>query len=159
MMYPHFRQFHHLISDLYADFPTFEPISEGQFMSQFADMPLILDRSLILIARYQGKIAGFLIAFPDYALNLSDDRSIRSKLSAILRKKQCKQAVLLYLGAKAEHLGLGSAMVASLGETLIKRRLALVGALIQESKPTASYAYGEIRDQRSYVLLKKDLDS
>lgn len=151
------RRFYHLISELYADFPTFEPISEEQFISQFRSMPLILDRSLVRIAEYRGNTVGFLVAFPDYGLNLTEDRGTMAKLTAIIRKKKYQQAVLLYLGVKPDYLGLGAAMVASLGETLIKRELSLVGALIQESKPTASYAYGEIREQRSYVLLKKDL--
>lgn len=146
-----------LITRLYADFPTYQAISEEQFLKLFRKLPLILDFKLLRIARFQGVCVGFLISFPDYGTRLDGYASTMGKIKALLSKRSVERSVLLYLGAEPEHLGLGSALVASLAETITPRELSLVAALISSGKISASYAYQEISETREYVLLGKEI--
>lgn len=151
------KTLHQLLSELYSDFPTYQAINLEQFLVLFQDLPKVLDLSLCKIAIYKDEVVGFLIAVPDYQLNLNSYSHPLKKLFFVLRKRRLKRAVLLYLGVLPEHLGLGLAMLASLSPTLDKKKMSLIGALIQKDKLTASYASGEITQTRHYALWSKQL--
>lgn len=151
------KTLHQLLRKLYSDFPAYQEISLEQFLDLFQDLPIVLDLSLCKIAIWNKEIVGFCITVPDYQGQLNSYSSSIQKLISILRKRRLKRAVLLYLGVLPEHLGLGQAMLSSLSPTLDRRKMSLIGALIQKDKVTASYASGEIIQTRHYALWSKTL--
>lgn len=152
-------QLHQLLTDLYQGFPVYQPIDKSMFISLFKQLTLIIDRSLVRLASYEGETVGFCIAFPDYGNRLGSGRRTVEKLFAVIRKKKMKRAVLLYLGVEPAHLGLAMAMIADLKLQLDRRELPLVGALIQEGKVTADYAASEIIQTNRYALFAKTISS
>lgn len=150
---------HRLLTELYSSFPTYRAINEEQFFTLFSDLTKIIDRDLVRIAIKDGETVAFLICFPDYGNRLNSSRSLLTKLLAILSKKKTNRAVLLYLGVRPGHLGLGPAMVADLKQSLDRRHLPIVGALIHSGKITADYAASQIVQTNHYALLAKTVSS
>lgn len=152
-------QLYQLLTELYQDFPAYQPIDQSSFIALFKQLTLIIDRSLVRLARYKGETVGFCIAFPDYGSRLGSGYNTMEKLLTIVRKKKMKRAVLLYIGVQPAHLGLAMAMIADLKASLDRRALSLVGALIHEGKITADYAVSEIIQTNHYALFAKALSS
>lgn len=151
------NEIYDLITELYRDFPAFKEISRVDFLEHFAGYCAILDFSMVKVAYYQGKAVGFLIGIPDYS-NLVYGKVTLARLARIFLKKiRSKTYIVLYLGVKKEHRGLGNAMSQSVIENLKKKRAHCYGALIQEGKVTERYVRDMLRDQYEYLLYEKEL--
>lgn len=148
---------HGLISELYLDFPLYHKVDLSSFRTLFGTLPTVADFRLLRIAYKDGQPVGFLIALPDYQDRLDTKQRVWKKLLAILGKRRIKQTVLLYLGAKPDSLGLGSALVADFARTVRERKLSVIAALIEGDKVTGSYAHDRISQTRRYALYRKDL--
>lgn len=66
--------------------------------------------------------------------------------------------VLLYMGVKPEHCGLGNAMAQTVIKNVQKKRSTTIGALIKEGKVTQKYVGSKIITSNTYALLEYDLD-
>ncbi len=146
-----------LIMELYKDFPIFTEIEKASFIQMFSRLKPILDFSMIKLAYFKGELVAFSITVPNYSNLINGKISPIKVLKILLRKRKAKEYVLLYLGAKPKHLGLGAALVQKTSDELEKRRAKSIGALIQKDKVTETYFAEIIQRKMKYVLLKKDL--
>jgi len=151
------RELHGLLHDLYRDFPVFTPIGYRDFRAVFAGFRLITDLSMVVMAHHHGRAVGFLVAMPDYGTRLSTG-PLPGRVAAFVRgRRRSDRYVLLYLGARAEYPGLGSALTGVVAHRIARRGAEAVGALIHEGRVTAGYASGLRRARTEYVLLRRDL--
>ncbi len=151
------REVYRLLMALYKNFPVFAPISEEDFLAYFSFYRRILDLSMVKIVYFQDQAVGFFIGVPDYG-NLLYRRRSPLTLLRVLAKRQCSgRYVLLYMGVKPEHCGLGRAISHAIMKNLHRKNARSIGALIAEGKVTASYAQDSIEAQNEYTLYKTEL--
>lgn len=150
------RQIYKLLIELYKGFPIFKSISEEDFAQHFGNYKYILDFSFVKIAYYNGEAVGFVIAMPDYSNMLYGKLGIAKYIKLFLKKIRSSNYVVLYMGVKPEHHGLGNAMTQTIITNLKKRRAASIGALIREGKVTQRYVDNRIVSTNTYVLLEYD---
>ncbi len=151
------NQLHELISELYGDFPIYRKISQHDFRSHFSQLWGVLDFSVIKIAYYKNKPAGFIVGFPDYGNLLFRKASVYVKLRIFLERFRSRRYVIMYMGVRKSHQGLGKAMVRSLVAGNLWKNSTYIGALIAEGKVTESYTKDNIISKSNYVLLRKEL--
>ena len=142
-----------MIIDLYSDFPIFKSLSLEDFREIYRSYKLIMNMSMTKIAYYHDKAVGFYISIPDYA-NSVYHVNLLSLPKIMNIKKSPKRYVMLYMGVRPEHKGLGKAIVYSIMQELEKNKLPSIGALARDGKPTQKYAFEDVTDVYEYVLLK-----
>lgn len=151
------REIYRLIMELYSDFQTFSPITEEEFTALYSPLKKIVDYSMVKVAYFHGEAVGFFVSVPDFG-NAVRGSITPAKLMKILKtKKKCRQYILLYLGIKPEHKGLGKALSEALCQTLADNGADSVGALIRAGKVNGSYFSKLIKDKYSYRLYSKDI--
>ncbi len=148
---------HRLINELYSTFPTYKPISLHHFSKLFADYKKIIDTKMSKIVYYKGLIVGFYISVPNYGNSVYLNRSVSNILRILSVKFFPKTYVMLYIGAKREHRGVGSAMIGSVIEELKTNGCVSIGALQRDGNKSQRYATELIEKKYEYVLLEKDL--
>lgn len=145
---------YHMIMELYSDFPIFKALSIEDFREIYGSYKLIMNMSMTKIAYYKDKAVGFYISIPDYS-NSVYHLNLLSLPKITKIKKSPKQYVMLYMGVRPEHKGLGKALVYSIMQELEKNKLPSIGALARDGKPTQKYASDDVTDVYEYVLLER----
>jgi GNAT superfamily N-acetyltransferase len=150
-------QVYDMIDSLYADFPTFRHITRDEFLALYAPMEKIIDLSMVLMAYDGGEPVGFFVCLPDFGADVCGGMT-PGKLMRIIRTKHAPERyILLYLGAKKEYAGLGSALVQVIEERLKINKAASIGALVKAGKVTGGYFPELAGGRMHYILLKKEL--
>ena len=146
-----------LLNRLYQDFPIYRSISNQQFSQIFQKYRYILDFSMVKLAYKEGKLAGFLIAMPDYG-SLVYQRLTPFNLAKLFwTKRFAKRYTIMYLGVDEEFLGLGSALAYPIFKEAQKRQASAIGALIHQNTVTRHYAAELQGDKHEYGLFELDL--
>ncbi|MGQ7462159.1 hypothetical protein ACTGZQ_06385 [Streptococcus suis] len=146
-----------LLSQLYQDFPTYQSIKSSEFSQVFSSLKFALDFSMVKLAYYQDELVGFLISMPDYGNLIHKKMSWLDILTFFKVRHRAKRYILLYLGVKPGHLGLGSALSFPVYQSVQKRKALTIGALIHQGKVTQNYAPELQEKRRSYALYRLDL--
>lgn len=152
------REIYKLLMELYKNFPVFKSISEEDFLQQFGNYKHILDFSFVKIAYYNKEAVGFVIGMPDYGNMLYGNLGFLKYVKLFLKKIRSSNYVLLYMGVKPEHRGLGNAMACTIIKNVQKKRATTIGALIKEGKVTQGYVNNKIISSNTYALLEYDLE-
>ena len=145
-----------MIRDLYSDFPIYKAISREDFRTIYRSYQTIMNMSMTKIAYYDNKAVGFYISIPDYGNAVYHITPLRLP-SILCRKHRPRRYVMLYMGVRPEHQGLGKALVFSIIKELEHSHLTSIGALARDGKITQKYVSEEVTDVYEYVLLKKEL--
>ena len=146
-------QVYDMIIELYSDFPIFKPLSREDFKEIYSSYKRIMNMDMTKIAFYGDEAVGFYISIPDYANAVYHANLFR--LPEILKtKKAPKQYVMLYMGVRPEHKGLGAALVCSIIQELRRNRLPSIGALMRDGKLTQHYVSEAVTEIYEYVLLE-----
>lgn len=151
------RIIYKLIMDLYKDFPVFKSIEEEDFVQHFRNYLHLLDFSFVKLAYYNNTAVGFVIAMPDYGNLLYGKLGFVKYAKLFLNKIRSRNYVLLYMGVKPEHYGLGNAMAQTIIKNVQRKRSTSIGALIREGKVTQRYVDSKILSSNTYVLLEYNL--
>jgi len=151
------REICRLINDLYKDFPIYKPISEDDFIALFSGFRHIYIRSLVQLAYFENEPVGFLIGFPDYGNSLAGKVSPLVLCRVLLKKIRSSRYIVLYVGAKPGHYGLGNAMSGNVRRLVRRKRAASIAALVRTGKPTGRYNHDHLIGTQSYVLLEKQI--
>lgn len=146
-----------MLMELYSDFPIFKPIEKQDFLHHYSHFRYILDYKMVKIAYLGNQPVGFFIGVPDYGNDIYGTITAAKKYRIMLHKIRSKRYVMLYMGVKKEHQGLGKAIAKTVGFTAFMRHATIIGALIAEGKVTAQYSQENISDHSTYVLLQKKL--
>lgn len=144
-----------LIIDLYKNFPIFKWISKEDYYNYTKNNYKICNYKMQKLYYYNNKPVAFCVTFPNYNNLLLQNTNI-SKLQILKRKFKSKQYVILYMGVKKQHSGLGLAMINEVIKDIKSKKAYLIGALIKSGKVTAKYINEEIIKQNEYVLLYKE---
>ena len=144
-----------LIMELYNDFPVFKELSKADFLELYQHYKYVLDYSLVKLAYYNGEAVGFFIGTPDYGNMLSNKISYLTYLKVFLKKIRSQNYVLLYMGVKKEHQGLGKAIVQTIVKNVVIRLSSAISALTKEERKTNTYFAESVSSVYTYVLLEK----
>lgn len=146
-----------LLIELYSSFPAYKRITEGEFRKLFKYLKSILNYSMVKMAYYEGKAVGFFISVPNFG-NAVYGKIYPWKLPKLLsQKKKPESYVMLYMGADAQHRGLGRALVEAIRMELKTQQVPSVGALIRSNNSSRNYVGQLIDFEYEYVLLERRL--
>ncbi|MBR6401688.1 MAG: hypothetical protein IKS17_10815 [Firmicutes bacterium] len=139
-------EIYELLSRVYSGFPEYRDITKAEFIALYTPLKKMLNLKRDLLVYKDGKLAAFMIAFPDYsrAKNIFDRARI---------KHDPQRLVFMYLGADPSHMGLGSALAELMREA--QEGKPSVGALIHGQKPR--YYSELIVDRYNYALMAKNI--
>lgn len=151
------KSIYKLLMELYVDFPVFKHISEEDFFINFDSLKYIIDYKFLKLAYYNNQVVGFFVALPDYKNILNKKINFITPLKIIAKKVRCSNYVLLYMGVKAEHIGLGNSMSYVIMKNLKSKRATSIGAFIKSGRVTGKYVKQLIDYEFEYVLLEKRL--
>ena len=146
-----------LISELYADFPVYKPISKEDFCTVFASYKQIMNMQMVKMAYFEGKPVGFYVSVPDYGNLVYHTSSLWNLLKILCIKRKPSRYVMLYMGVDQGHRGLGKAIAGSIILELMQSHVPSIGALAQDGKLTQNYASENLECRYEYVLLDKKL--
>ena len=145
-----------MIIELYKDFPIFQWIAKEDYFNYTKNNYKLCDYEMQKIFYYNNEPVSFCVTFPNYSNLLLKNTKI-SKFKILKRKFKCKQYIILYMGVKKRHLGLGLAMINEVIDNIKSKKALPIGALIKEGKVTSKYLKEEIVKQNEYVLLYKEI--
>lgn len=151
------RIIYSMLMELYNNFPIFKDIKEEDFVQIFASYKYILDFSMVKIVYYKNEAVGFAIAMPDYGNMLYGKLGLKEYGKLFLKKLRSNNYVLLYMGVKPKHKGLGNAIVQTMIGKVKARRSTAIGSLIKEGKVTQGYVHDKIASTNTYALLEIEL--
>ncbi len=143
----------------YKNFPAYKPLTEGEFLKLFGKIGTIADFSMVKLAYFKGELVGFFISVPNYGSTLLGRINVIKLMQFLYKKKHAKNFIIMYVGVKKGHAGLGTAMAELIKKQILARQLTCTGALIQEGKVTARYFGSDIERKITYELFSKDLQS
>ena len=146
-----------LLNRLYQDFPIYRSISSQQFSQIFQKYQYILDFSMVKLAYKESKLAGFLIAMPDYGSLVYQSLTPFNLVKLFWTKRFPKRYTIMYLGVDEEFLGLGSALAYPIFKEAQKRKASAIGALIHQNTVTRHYAAELQGHKHEYGLFELDL--
>ncbi|MBP1044429.1 hypothetical protein I6N95_25815 [Vagococcus sp. BWB3-3] len=150
-------EIYELISELYADFPIFKQLTLIDFKEYFANYAHILDFSMVKMIYKEGEAVAFFIGMPDYGNLLYQPLNAIRLLQMLIKKKRSKDYVLLYMGVKKGHRGVGIGLIQDVMSELSRRQGKAIGAFIHAGKVTERYWQQEIERQYHYALLARVL--
>lgn len=151
------EEIYYLIIELYKDFDVFKQISLDDFKKQYKNFEKIIDYSIIKITYYKNEPVGFFIGVPNYGNLLSKKMTLFTILNILWIRKFSKSYVMLYMGVKKEHSGLGTALVQTILNEVKLRKISCYGSLIKEGKVTGNYYNDNINETFEYLLFEKNL--
>lgn len=151
------NEIYDLIIELYKDFPIFKYIEREDFIKLFSYYKSILNFNMVKMAYYNDKAVGFFLSVPNYNNRLYGKLNIFDKIKILKDKNNLKSYVLLYMGVKREHVGLGKAISYTLLDFAKENKLQTIGALIKAGKTSESYLKEKVEEKYEYVLLEKSL--
>ncbi len=143
-----------MILDLYSTFPSYKPIDSEDFYELYKDLKKIVDYSMIKLAYYDGEMVGFFVSIPNY----SNAINRKNYLKILKNKIVTKEYILMYLGVKKEHLGLGRALAESMKNELKHNGATSIGALIKKGNANKAYFKELITKEYNYVLYSKKIN-
>lgn len=146
-----------LIIELYSDFPVYSRISLEDFKALFADYKSILDCSVVKLAYYNDEPVAFFIGLPDYHNHIYGKIGFAQILYILSKRIRSSNYIMLYLGVKKEHLGLGLAMTQSQIENVYKKRASSISAFMMDGKVTQRYIAENCIKTYEYALMHKEL--
>lgn len=147
-----------MIIDLYKDFPVFKKIRRETFMQLFNNYKYILDYRMVKMAYYNGESVGFFISTPDYSNVVYHLDGLSSVVNANRIKNNPPRYIMLYLGAKKKHPGVGAALSEVMLEELQRLQVPSIGALMKDGKMTQNFAKDLAEGCYEYVLLEKEIE-
>lgn len=150
------KELYYLITDLYKDFPIYKNISKEDFIEVFSGLKSIINVDMIRIAYLKNELVGFYISVPNYN-NIVYHLNLLNIAQILKIRKHPKEYVMLYMGVKQSHIGLGKAIIESIMMELAKNKLTSIGALAHDGKLTQKYAIEEAIEQYEYVLLSQKI--
>ncbi len=142
-----------LILDLYSKFPAYKAITEEEFYMMYKDLKKIIKYNMVKLAYYNDELVGFFVSIPNYKNSINS----MNYFNIIKTKLFTKEYIMLYLGVKKEHLGLGSALAELMKEELKKNKCTSIGALIKNGNANRVYFKELIKKEYEYVLLNKKI--
>ena len=146
------RDMYGLISELYADFPGFQPVPYAAFETLFDPLRLVTNLDLVTMA-YRGEQAeGFLVCLPDYGTGLADPGWLRRAAALVRTRLRPQRYVLAYLCVRQP--GLGAAVSYRFMRQMSQRQAVVVGALTHVGKASEGYANQHLRTRNEYLLLQ-----
>ena len=145
-----------LITTLYSDFPIFKNLTRESFLEVYKSFKSIINMDMVRMAYYKDEAVGFYISIPNYN-NIVYHLNILNILKILKIRNHPKSYVMLYMGVKKEHTGLGKALVYSIVEELKKSHLPSIGALSRDGKINQNYAKEKISSRYEYVLLERNI--
>lgn len=151
------KEVYGLVTKLYRDFPAYKHIPEETFCGYFDAYRKIIDLSMVKMAYYGSRPAGFYISVPNYGNLVHHARNPLNLLRILKTKGRPEEYVMLYMGVDPAHQGLGKALAQSIVDELRQNGCASIGALQREGKVTRHYVKELISQRYEYVLLGKDL--
>jgi hypothetical protein len=144
-----------LITELYSDFPVYKSIDRQAFRALFSDLRFIVDYRMLKLAFLDGQPVGFLIGVPDYGVLLNRPLSKCGKLKVLAKRLRSSNYIMLYIGVKPEHRGLGKAIAQTgIKEIYLKHACNCIALTKQERSPS-TYISSMIDYTSEYVLLEK----
>ncbi len=154
-----------LISDSFAGFTGFHPISEEAFMTLYGDLKAIALPELIQFLQGPGgEVVGYICMLPDYpqGIRAMDGRTdVLAKMRFLLARGRPTAYVALYLGVTAAEQGRRSGAggaLAHLGCHLAHRDGAtLVSALMAEGSYARAWSSGQQSVAHEYALYQRAL--
>lgn len=154
-----FKKVSKMLQERFKTFPVFKGISDEEFMKLYENLKLILVLRYVKLAfDPMGKLAGFLIAVPDYGNQLVKETLSKKEILRLLLTKQItRNYIILYMAVNKHHEGLGSALVYSLIEEFKKRKISSISSYILEGKVSGSYVISSITDQNEYAYYSKNI--
>lgn len=150
------EELYYLITDLYSDFPIYKSLALEDFKNIFNRYKTIVRTEMIKMAYFNGKPVGFYISIPNY-YNKVYHLNIINLFNILKFKRNPKEYVMLYMGAKREHKGLGTALIGAIEEELKKNKLPSIGALARDGVITQKYGKELIKEQYEYVLMERNI--
>jgi hypothetical protein len=150
-----FKEIYQMLMELYNDFPLFKYITEEDFIKHFSYFKYITDPSMLKMAYHNGEAVGFFIGVPDYHNMLYSKLNMYKYLKIFIKRIRSSNYVMLYMGVKKEHQGLGKAITNLIIKNVVLRMASAIGAFIRKGKITEKYVSDAITDQYEYVLLEK----
>lgn len=148
---------YNLIIRLYRTFPVYKPISRDEFAALYSYLKPLIRYSMVKMAYYQGKAAGFFISIPDYGNTVYGRLTAADYVRILLTRVRPRSYVMLYMGVDASHRGLGKALAEAVKEELQKAGVPSVGALIRQGNINRGYFQELVAEEYEYVLLSKEL--
>ena len=114
---------------------------------------------MVKLAYKEGKLAGFLIAMPDYGSLVYQKLTPLNLAKLFWTKRFPKRYTIMYLGVDEQFLGLGSALAYPIFKEAQKRQASAIGALIHQKTVTRHYAAELQGDKHEYGLFELRLYS
>lgn len=148
---------YYLITELYSDFPIYKNLSLEDFKEIFKDYRFIIRAEMIKMAYFENETVGFYISIPNY-YNKVYHLNLINLLKLLRIKKKPKEYVMLYMGVKKEHTGLGKALIGAIEEELKKNKLPSIGALARDGKITQKYGEELVKEKYEYVLMERKIN-
>lgn len=148
-----------LIQERFRTFPVFKGIKREEFIALFGKLKQILQLRYVKLAYNQvGTLVGFLISVPDYGTLLNKKKlGMRTILRFLWKKYTTRNYVILYMGVKEGHEGLGSALVYALMDEYQEHNIRAISSYIQAGKVSGSYAFPSVKQQSQYRYFRKEL--
>jgi len=143
-----------LLASLYKEFPIFKPIQKEEYIALFSNLKYAIDYHSSMVVYKDRKPVGFSITMPDYEDLLYKQVGLKNKCKLLLRSIHARRYVVLYIGAKKGHYGLGMAMTRKIAKSIWIRRSGMIGGLMLENKVTNKYGKGFVDNQYEYVLME-----
>lgn len=148
-------QCYEIITELYSDFPGYKPIEKDEFTRLFSHLKLIADKDMMKMAYFDGRPAGFLMAFPDYSNSLYKAKlNLHDYASVIINRKRAEKYIWLYMGVMPEHRGLGKALANALMDEQFKKKSSFAMALIKDDNVNSTYMKEIINVTDEYILME-----
>ena len=152
------NEIYDLVTELFSDFPTYNHIEREDFIEIFKDFKSIIDYKLVKIVYYDGQAVAFSLGIPNYNNIIYRKLKLKDIITILHRKRKSKDYVLLYMGVKPEHKGLGRPLVYEMSEFIKNKKSTAIGALQGEGRKTNEYAKDKIQDIYHYCLVGKTLE-
>lgn len=145
-----------LFIDLYSDFTMYKYISRVDFIEYFSTLSLIIDNELSTFVYDNNELIAFFISLKDIGNNLYC-KKLKSKVNLIRDILINKNVVMLHLGVKKSHRGIGKVISYIMLKRLFFSKKEGIAALISENKVTRNF-FNYIKDEDfEYVMLEKEL--
>lgn len=148
---------HSLMMKAYADFAGFKPLTKEQFVTMFSYLEHVVDYDMVKLAHKDGKLCAFCICVPNYGKLTLGRRNWLKILRFLKIRRNCKEYVVLYLGADAASMGVGSALVHYVEKDICRKQCTSIAALIKEGGVSATYYEKTHTAEFSYELFSMTL--
>lgn len=150
-------EIYELVAELFSDFPIYNEISKEDFCEIFRDFKAVIDWRIVKIVYFENKAVAFSLGLPDYNNLVYGKIGLKEIMTILAKKIRSSNYVMLYMGVKPEHRGLGRPLVYEMAKFVKERHSLAIGALQGENKKTNEYAKDKIDILYTYCMLEKEL--